>query len=181
MTDDERLEALRYPVGRFERTEHPTAEDRARWIDAIGSLPTALRNAVTGLEETRLDTPYRPEGWTVRQVVHHMADSHVNAWVRFCLALNEDGRRAGLYDEKRWAEQDFARTGPIESSLVILDGLHARWAATARTLGPDGFGRGVEHADWGTLTVDDLLGLYAWHSRHHVAQIMALRERERWG
>lgn len=181
MTEDERLEGLRYPVGRFERAEDPTDEDRVRWIQTLEALPTDLRNAVTGLEEAHLDTPYRPDGWTVRQVVHHVADSHVNGWVRFSLALNEEHRTAGLYDEKRWAEQEFARTGPIDASLVILDGLHSRWVATARTLDDEAFRRAIDHPEWGAFTVADLLSLYGWHSRHHVAHIMALRGREGWG
>ena len=173
-------DALRYPVGRYQPAESPTPEDRARWIDDLERLPAELRSAVEGLDATGLDTPYREGGWTVRQVVHHVADSHVNGYVRFTLALAESGRTAALYDQDAWAAQPFPRTGPVEPSLTLLDGLHARWAATARTVPDADFGRTIEHPEHGAMTVDDLLNLYAWHSRHHVAHVRGLRERERW-
>ncbi|MDX1675215.1 MAG: putative metal-dependent hydrolase [Longimicrobiales bacterium] len=174
------LDALRYPIGRLERAAEPTPEDRARWIAELERLPAELRSAVEGLDAARLDTPYREGGWTVRQVVHHVADSHVNGYVRFTLAVAEAGRTAALYDQDAWAALPFVRTGPVEPSLTLLDGLHARWAATARSLGTADFGRTIEHPEHGAMTVDDLLNLYAWHSRHHVAHVHGLREREGW-
>lgn len=180
MSGNPTMEALRYPVGRFERVEKPKAADRVGWIEDLAALPARLRKAVEGLDAAGLDTPYRAGGWTVRQVVHHVADSHVNAHVRMSLALAEEGRTAALYDEKRWAEQPFARTGAVEPSLTLLDGLHARWVATARGLDGEELRRSVEHPGSGTLRVDDILNLYAWHSRHHTAHITALRERRGW-
>lgn len=174
-------EGLRYPVGRFERVAAPGAAHRAAWIAELERLPRALRAAVEDLDGPRLDTAYREGGWTVRQVVHHLADSHVNGYIRFSLAVAEAGRTAGLYDQDAWAAQPFPRTGPLEPSLTLLDGLHARWVATARGLGSEAWGRTVEHPESGPMTVDDLLNLYAWHSRHHVAHITSLRERKGWG
>lgn len=174
-------ESQRYPLGRFEREEQPTAARRAEWIETLASLPSRLRSAVSGLDDARLDTPYRPGGWTVRQVVHHLADSHVNAYVRFGLALAEEGRTVSVYEEAAWAEQPYARTAPLDASLALLDGLHARWSGALRMLDAAAFRRTIDHPDHGLMTVDDLLGLYAWHSRHHVAHILGLRSREGWG
>lgn len=180
MTESADLERLRYPVGRLEPVESPTPERRAGWIGELERLPANLRSAVGGLDTAQLDTPYRDGGWTVRQVVHHIADSHVNGYIRFTLAVAEEGRTAITYDQEAWAAQDFPRTGPLEPSLTILDGLHARWAATARGLGEAALRGAVEHPETGRMTVDDVLGLYAWHSRHHVGHIRALRERMGW-
>ena len=177
---DRDLESLRFPVGRFRRVDEPSQEDRTGWVADLERLPEALRAAVDGMDGTRLDTPYREGGWTVRQVVHHLADSHVNGYVRFCLALAEEGRTAGLYDQDAWAAMPFPRTGPVEPSLTLLDGLHARWVATIHGLGPDELARTIEHPKHGAMTVDDLLNLYAWHSRHHLGHITALKERKGW-
>ncbi len=174
------LERLRYPIGRLSRVDEPTPEQRARWIGELEGLPAALREAVAGLDAAQLDTPYRDGGWTVRQLVHHVADSHVNAHVRFSLAVAEEGRTVLAYDQDAWAAQAFARTGPVEPSLTLLDGLHARWAATAHGLEPEQLAGAVQHPESGRMTVDDLLNLYAWHSRHHVAHVRRLRERMGW-
>ena len=174
------LERMRYPVGRLERAAAPTPAQRARWLQELEGLPAALRAAVAGLDESQLDTPYRDGGWTVRQLVHHVADSHVNGYIRFSLAVAEEGRTAVTYDQDAWADQAFARTGPLEPSLALLEGLHARWVATARGLGAQQLAGSIEHPEAGRMTVEDVLNLYAWHSRHHVAHIRALRERQGW-
>lgn len=174
------VEVLRYPVGRLKPVDTATPEQRVSWIADLEGLPAALRTAVDGLDDSHLDVPYRDGGWTVRQVVHHVADSHVNGYIRFSLAVAEEGRTVMLYDQAAWAAQAFPRRGPVEPSLTLLDGLHARWASTARALRPEEYRRTVEHPEDGTLSVDALLNTYAWHSRHHVAHITALREREGW-
>lgn len=179
MTGDP-LDRLRYPIGREQPVAAPTAEDRTGWIADLERLPGALRRAVEGLDDVGLDTPYRDGGWTVRQVVHHVADSHVNGYVRFCLALAEEGRTAALYDQEAWAGLRFPRTGPLEPSLSLLDGLHERWVLMARGLEGEELGRTIEHPAKGVWTVDDLLHHYAWHSMHHLAQITRLKERKGW-
>ena len=173
-------EDLRYPGGRFARRADPTPAEIEGWIGDIAALPGRLREAVAGLDDEQLDSPYREGGWTMRQVVHHLPDSHANAYVRLHLALTEEAPTIRAYDEAAWAELPFARTGPIEPSLVFLDGLHARWAATLRTLDPSGLERVWIHPDSGRWTVGGLLQLYAWHCRHHVGHITSLRERMGW-
>lgn len=174
------MEAFRYPVGRMRPVDSPTPEQRLGWIEDLEQLPGLLRAAVDGLGQEQLDTPYREGGWTVRQVVHHVADSHTNGYIRFSLAAAERGRTLVLYDQDAWAALAFPRTGPVEPSLTLLEGLHARWSATARGLGETELRRTVIHPEDGPVTVDHLLNLYAWHSRHHVAHINGLREREGW-
>ena len=173
-------EDLRYPVGRYRAPDHISAQDRAGWIREIESLPGNLRRAIAGLDGRQLDTPYRPGGWTVRQVVHHYADSHMNSYLRFRWALTEDLTAIKTYDESKWAELPDARSAPPELSLALLDSLHARWVLLLRSLDDNEFARKMRHPDWGEVTVEWLLGQYGWHSRHHVAQINKLRERERW-
>lgn len=170
---------LRYPVGRFSYTPGDR-RGRDEWIGTIAALPERLRAAVAGMNDARLDTPYRPGGWTVRQVVHHVPDSHMNAYVRFKLALTEDGPRIKPYDEAKWAELPDGRSGSITPSLAILDGLHARWTTLLRAMSDADFARTLEHPEHGMLTLDRMLALYAWHSRHHVAHITELARRERW-
>ncbi|HEX8848873.1 MAG TPA: bacillithiol transferase BstA [Gemmatimonadaceae bacterium] len=172
---------LRYPVGRFSYTATaPDPARRAGFIDDIAQLPQRLRKAVQGLDDARLDTPYRPGGWTVRQVVHHVPDSHMNAYVRFKLALTEDTPRIKPYDEAKWAELRDGRTGPLAPSLAILDGLHDRWTVLLRSMTPTDFERTLEHPENGVMTLDRMLALYAWHSRHHLAHITELARREGW-
>ena len=170
---------LRYPIGRFiARTQFTDASRRAA-IAAIAETPARLRKAVEGLDDDQLDTPYRPGGWTVRQVVHHVPDSHLNAYVRFKLGLTEAEPRIKPYDEARWAELPDSE-GPIAVSLDLLTALHARWVRLLeRVAGPD-FGRTIFHPELGVVNLDDLLELYAWHGRHHVAHITALRKRMGW-
>ncbi|MDX1546844.1 MAG: bacillithiol transferase BstA [Rhodothermales bacterium] len=172
---------LRYPVGRFERPEEPvTPAQRRAWIGALEAAPAQLRAAAEGLTDAQLDTPYRPGGWTVRQVIHHVPDSHLNAYVRCKWALTEDAPAIKTYDEKAWAEQPEARTGPIAPSLALLEALHTRWVAALHALPADAFQRTIRHPEWGSISLDALLALYAWHGRHHVAHITALRAREGW-
>ena len=171
----------RYPTGRFSSAKRPLSRDeRASRIEAIRSHPAKIRAAVAGLGDEQLDTPYREGGWTVRQVVHHVADSHANAYIRFKLAATEDGPTIRPYQEKLWAELPDARRLPVEASLAILDALHGRWVAFLETLTPDQCRRPLRHPDSGELTVDTMLELYAWHGAHHVAHITGLRERMGW-
>jgi uncharacterized damage-inducible protein DinB len=150
-------------------------------IDAIAAAPTKLRQAVNGLTDAQLDTPYRPGGWTVRQVVHHVADSHLNAYTRFRLAFTEQNPTIKPYDEAKWAElPDVAATSP-EVSLALLEALHIRWVKLLRALTPAQLQRGFVHPEHGRLiTLERLLAMYAWHGRHHVAHITRLRERNGW-
>jgi hypothetical protein len=170
---------LRYPIGEFTMPAAVTPALRTEAITAIAELPARMRDAVRGLSDAQLDTPYRPGGWTVRQVVHHVPDSHMNAFVRLKLALTEDNPTVKPYDEKKFAELPDQRL-PIEPSLSLLDGLHARWVTVLRALAPPQFGRPLYHPEIGAITVDYLVQTYGWHSRHHVAHITRLREREGW-
>jgi hypothetical protein len=171
---------LRYPIGKFERPASSSPDDRRRRIEEIAGLPAALRAAVEGLSPEQLDTPYRPGGWTVRQVVHHVPDSHINAYVRFRLALTEETPRIKPYDEARWAELPDARTLPPDVSLALLDALHDRWVTLLSAVGDDAWSRRIDHPENGPMTLDALLAMYAWHGRHHVAHVTALRERMGW-
>jgi hypothetical protein len=172
---------LRYPIGKFSLEGEITEARQRQWIDEIAEAPAALRAAVDGLTPTQIETPYRPGGWTVRQVVHHVPDSHLNAYMRFKLALTEDEPTIKPYDEARWAELADTRTVPIEVSLVFLEQLHRRWVALLRALTPAEFRRTFQHPEHGrALSLEETLALYAWHGRHHVAHITALRQREGW-
>ena len=171
---------LRYPIGKFVRPAAATPDDRRRSVEEIAGLPASLRAAIDGLSPAQLDTPYRPDGWTVRQLVHHVPDSHINAYVRFRLALTEDEPTIKPYDEARWAELGDARTLPPDVSLALLDALHDRWATLLRTLPESAWGRRLVHPESGVMTLDQLLAMYAWHGRHHVAHVTGLRERMGW-
>jgi uncharacterized damage-inducible protein DinB len=170
---------LRYPIGKFQATEKVTDIQYRSLIAAIADAPEKLRAAIAGLDERQLDTPYRPGGWTVRQVVHHVPDSHMNAFVRFKLALTEDEPRIKPYDEARWAELADAKA-PIEPSLLLLESLHDRWVLLLDSLSPSEWQRKFRHPERGTVTLENNLQLYAWHGRHHIAHITALRERNNW-
>ena len=175
MTDD-----LRYPIGREPPMPATSLEARQANIAAIAALPTRVREAVQGLSADRLDTPYRPGGWTVRQVVHHLADSHLNGYVRVKLALTEDAPTIKPYDEGAWATLADSRLD-IDPSLVILDGLHVRWAALYLAMSDGEFAKTFHHPERREqLTLEQHLHIYAWHSRHHVAHITQLRQREGW-
>ena len=171
---------LRYPIGQFEAPASVDAAARDGFIQQIALAPERYRAAVQGLDDARLDTVYRPGGWTVRQVIHHVADSHTNAYIRFRLALTEDEPVIKGYDEAAWAELPDARSGALEPSLRFLDGLHARWAALASSLPEAAFSRGFIHPERGRVPLGMNLAMYAWHCRHHEAHITGLRERMGW-
>lgn len=170
---------LSYPIGKFQWTGPNSEAERTAFIEAIGAVPQKLRTAVANLNERQIDTPYRPGGWTVRQTVHHIADSHMNAYVRFKLALTENEPVVKPYNEKAWAEMQDSKL-PVEVSLKLIDGLHERWAAILRNMKPPDFNRMLSHPELGIVELDRYVALYAWHGRHHVAHITSLREREGW-
>jgi len=170
---------LRYPIGPADKSTPLTAGERAQRIDAIAATPAQLRLAVARLSDEQLDTPYRPGGWTVRQTVHHVVDSHMNAFVRFRLGLTEDNPTIKPYDEKAWADLPDMRL-PVEVSLRILDGLHERWVHMLAAQRSAAFQRQIFHPENGPMTLDALLSLYAWHGKHHTAHITALRQRQGW-
>src|SRR5712692_1804963 len=172
---------LRYPIGEFSYPGEQTADERRRAIDEIEATPVRLRAAVQGLSPQQLDTPYRPGGWTVRQVVHHVPDSHLNAYTRFKLALTEDEPTIKPYDEARWAELADVRTAPLGVSFRLLEALHQRWVLLLRSLRPEDYRRTLRHPERGVMSLDQTLCYYAWHGRHHVAHITSLRERMGWG
>ncbi|MFN8572446.1 MAG: putative metal-dependent hydrolase [Gemmatimonadaceae bacterium] len=172
---------LRYPVGRF--APPPTTVDASWRRDAIASIaaaPAALRRAVQGLTNDQLATPYRPDGWTVRQVVHHVFDSHLNAYARLRLALTENQPTIRPYDESAWAELPDAKSMDVEVSLQLLELLHRRFVALWESMAPEAFARMYVHPESGAHSLDYLLAMYEWHGRHHVAHITTLRTRERW-
>jgi hypothetical protein len=171
---------LSYPIGRFTRPEVFDLAFRQAAVGAIAAAPGLLRAAVAGLTDAQIDTPYRPGGWTVRQVVHHVPDSHLNAYIRTRLALTEDVPTIKTYDQERWAQLADARTAPIDASLDLLEALHERWTALLSTFSPTDFGRRMNHPEMGPIDLDTLLALYAWHGRHHAAHITTLRARNGW-
>ncbi|MBC7898062.1 MAG: putative metal-dependent hydrolase [Cytophagaceae bacterium] len=175
MTDD-----LRFPTGKFSRPGSYDAAARATYIDAIARTPNDLRTAVSGLTSNQLDEPYRPGGWTVRQVVHHVPDSHMNAYMRFKLALTEDAPVIKPYDEARWAELEDSRTTPIETSLALLAAVHDRWVRILRAMSAADFAREYTHPEMGRNPLDFMLALYAWHGPHHVAHVTALKTMRGW-
>jgi uncharacterized damage-inducible protein DinB len=169
----------RYPLGKFKRPEKATPHQRMAAIAALAELPGKLRDAVEGLDRVQLETPYREGGWTVRQLVHHIADSHMNAFLRVRLALTEDWPTITPYDEKAWAMlHDSA--APVAWSVALIENLHARWVMLLESLTEDQWARGMKHPVNGPMTVEMATLLYAWHSRHHVAHITRLREMEDW-
>jgi len=176
MTD---LDELRYPIGRFRPPATSMPGIRAAQIETLRLLPEHLRAAVAGLDEARLDTLYRDGGWTVRQVVHHLADSHANAYVRFKLALTEDWPTIKAYDEAAWARLPDSRA-PIEPSLLFLAGLHQRLVALLESMTEEDFRRGFNHPERGRMSLATNLAMYDWHSRHHTAHITGLRSRMGW-
>jgi uncharacterized damage-inducible protein DinB len=174
---------LSYPIGRFVRDRDRPAlrrEEREHLIEQIAAAPTRLREAVSGLSAEQLDTPYRPEGWTVRQVAHHVPDSHINAYVRFKWSLTETDPAIKVYEESEWAKLEDATAAPVEISLELLEALHRRWIVLLRSLGDRDFARTLRHPESGSMNLDHLLAMYAWHGRHHVAHITSLSDRMGW-
>ena len=166
----------RYPVGKFKRPESYSDASRAAAIQALADLPASLRTATAGRTDAQLDTPYREGGWTVRQVIHHLADSHMNAYIRTRFVVTEDKPTVKPYSEAVWAELPDAKSGAIEPSLRILDGVHARWTALLRTLDAGQFARAFVHPEHGERTLDWMVEMYAWHCRHHLAHIVGVAE-----
>lgn len=169
----------RYPIGKFRRGDTDVSNHAAA-VATLAALPENLRSSVYGLNAAQLDTPYREGGWTVRQLVHHVADSHVNAYIRIRLALTEEWPTIKTYDEKLWAELPDARTAPVDISLDLIDALHRRWAALLRSLTEEQWQRGYTHPEHGRQTIAEAVAMYDWHSRHHVAHIVELRKRMNW-
>jgi hypothetical protein len=174
------LAFLRYPIGGPQRAESFSAQQRSAAIESIRQLPRNLRAAVADFSEQQLDTPYRPGGWTVRQLVHHVADSHINAYVRVRLALTEDWPTISDYQETRWAELEDARTAAVSTSLDLLQALHARWVPLFASLTEPEWRRGYIHPANGRQSVEQVAMLYDWHGRHHTAHITQLATRMGW-
>jgi uncharacterized damage-inducible protein DinB len=172
-------EDLSYPIGKYEKDTKITAEQRKQFISAIAELPNALRKSVENLSEEQLDTPYRPGGWTVRQVVHHVGDSHLNSLIRFKLALTENNPTIRPYAEDLWAETAEYRM-PIDVSLNLIESLHERWTKLLESFSDEDFSKTLTHPDSGIWTLEDFLGMYAWHSKHHTAHINNLKKRNNW-
>jgi uncharacterized damage-inducible protein DinB len=170
----------RYPIGRFIADSNPTPETRNRHIDQISGLPARMRQAVAELKEDQFNAPYRDGGWTVRQVVHHVPDSHLNAYIRFKWAITEDAPTIKSYDQAAWAALKDSQLTPVDVSLALLEALHSRWTVLLRSFKADDFQRTFNHPESGPHDLDWLLSLYSWHGNHHVAHITNLRERMKW-
>lgn len=175
------MEHLQYPIGRFNAPTEYTAELRAQHISTLRDFPQQIRAAVAGLSDAQLNTPYREGGWTIRQVVHHCSDSHMNGIIRLKLALTENSPTIKPYDEAAWAQLADSTTLPVEPALSVIEGVHMRWAAVLESLAPADFGRTFVHPQYGHVyTIDEQTALYAWHSRHHLAHITSLKARMGW-
>jgi uncharacterized damage-inducible protein DinB len=174
------LEELRFPIGRFAAPASSMAGVREAHINTLRRMPERLREAVKGLSDSQLDTPYREDGWTVRQVVHHLADSHATAYIRCKLALTEEWPLVNAYDEAAWAALSDSRWLPIAGSVALIDALHGRWVALLEALTEEDFSRGYAHPQYGKVNLAKALAMYDWHSRHHTAHITGLRTRQGW-
>lgn len=175
------LELLKYPIGRYQPQAEISPEQINTWIAELADLPKQLKAAVEDLNDAQLDTPYRPEGWTLRQVVHHLPDSHLNAYIRFKLALTEENPSIKPYKEALWAECTEAQSGPVAVSLALLDNLHQRWVLYLKTLKIEDFERTYFHPEQQkTVALKNVLGLYAWHGAHHLEHIKQTRKRNNW-
>lgn len=173
-------DSLQYPIGQFDWSQPITLEQRNQWMTDIENTPTSLKSALSGLTAEQLDTPYRPAGWSVRQVAHHLPDSHMNSYIRFKLALTEEKPTIKPYMEDRWATLADSRDTPIETSLVLLSALHERWVILLKSMLCEDFQHSFTHPESGLVTLEQAIGLYAWHGRHHIAQIISLRQRMNW-
>ena len=171
---------LRFPIGEFHFAGSATPRQKEAFLEDIARTPANMRAAIRGLTETQLNTPYRRDGWTVRQVVHHVPDSHLNSYVRFKLALTEDDPTIKPYAEDRWAELADTSATPVAVSLTLLESLHDRWMRLLRALTPAQWQRSYRHPELGPMTLEKTLALYAWHGKHHVAHITELRKRLSW-
>jgi hypothetical protein len=171
---------LQYPIGKFHFDGTFSEQQKQKYLDDISRVPADLRAAVSGLSEPQLDTPYRPGGWTVRQVTHHVPDSHMNAYIRFKLALTEENPTIKPYEQQRWADLGDTASTPIEVSLTMLDSLHDRWVRLLRSIDGDEWKRSFRHPDLGLVSLEKNLAIYSWHGRHHVAHITELRKRNSW-
>lgn len=174
------MDDLRFPIGNFKYHGPLTEDQKNIFLEEIAQTPAQLRAAVKGLSETQLDTPYRPQGWTVRQVIHHLPDSHLNSYVRCKLALTEDDPTIKPYAEDRWAQLADTKITPVEVSLSLLESLHERWARLLRSLTPEEWKRTFRHPELGSVPLEKTLAIYAWHGKHHVAHITELRKRMAW-
>jgi uncharacterized damage-inducible protein DinB len=174
------MEDLKYPIGKFNFPGNYSPPERKQLIKEISTLPSRLRKAVEGMSEGQLQTQYRPEGWTVRQLINHISDSHINAFVRLKLALTEDNPTIKPYNEDAWVRLADTREMPIENCLLLLEVLHQKWVFILDSLIEENFQRTLRHPESGLMTVERLLGMYAWHGNHHLAHITRLRERMNW-
>jgi hypothetical protein len=175
MSDD-----IRYPIGRFDWEREVSPDDRNGFIATIEAAPAEFRQAVVGLTEEQLETPYRDGGWTVRQVIHHVPDSHMNSYVRFKLALTEEDPTVKTYDEAAWARLNDSADTPVGTSLTLLESLHRRWSALMRGMSETDWKRTFRHPEIGSVSLEKNLALYAWHGKHHTAHIAELRRRKGW-
>lgn len=173
-------DALRFPIGRLQRREQFTDAERSALVARLAAQPVTFRAVVEGLSEAQLDTPYRDGGWTVRQLVHHVADSHINAYLRVKLALTEDVPTVKPYDQDAWVQLADIAAVPPSVSLQLFEGVHARLLAVLRAMSPAEFRRRLMHPENGPMTIDDVVNMYAWHGDHHIAHVRALRERMSW-
>jgi hypothetical protein len=171
---------LKYPIGKFKLDPDDNGANREKWISQIEQLPHDLRELVRSWDDEQLSTRYRPDGWTARQVVHHLADSHLNGYVRFRWGLTEENPTIKTYNQDLWAALRDAEAAPIESSLSILEGVHARWTFLLKSLSQESFNCKTHHPEWGEIGLTVYLQLYAWHGRHHLAHLQGLAERKGW-
>ena len=170
---------VRYPIGLFQYDGEMDKEVVNKWVKEIEELPRMLQDAVKDLDDEQLDTPYRLDGWTIRQVIHHLADSHMNAYIRLKLALTEESPVVKTYDETKWAELNDYQF-PVEGSLLLLEGLHKRWAMLLRTLSQSEMEKTFTHPELGEVLIYKNIGMYAWHGKHHLAHITSLLEQKGW-